>query len=648
MQQSQSYRHCSKSWNTRLVLHCIFIFCVACSFTQNLFAETLLETDFNHHNNLCTVKFLTTQVVKADENLAKVPKQGWQDVQLPDNWETRWPDYSGSAWYRIVWEYQCLEGQENRPLALLIDRIIIAGIVYSNNELIWHDKSLVKPLSRSWNMPRYWVLPSTSLNQGRNEILVRVVGIASQNSGLGAVSIGQVEKISNIHEKLMFQRRTLYLVNLLLTFAFGTTSFLIWVFRRQEVAFGWFALNCFFWALFICNALITEPFPFTDSLTHSRLNLIFLVAYAYTLCLFVWRFANVIFVTLEKILFALTLVFTGILLFTPKHYLLFALSSAFLYSTFIFIANCILIQWIAFKKRKFDVYLLAAVFFSFIIIICHDLYLLHLKLYNEMAWTPFAAPITSLAISFILAWRISKNMHHIEKFNRTLKETIETVTFDLEQSLDKKHQLEIENMRLQERLNLAHDLHDGLGGSIVRSMILLEHSEKVEKPQVMSMFKLLRNDLRQVIDSGSSIGAKVPENPILWVAPLRHRFVQLFEEMDIQSTWTLANHWKNIPHPLHCLTLSRVAEEALTNIVKHSQATKVAISLVEDDDQRLILEITDNGQGFIVTTVQQGLHVGLQSMQVRVKRIGGEFEIHSEAGLTVIRATVPHKPRATA
>ena len=176
-------------------------------------------------------------------------------------------------------------------------------------------------------------------------------------------------------------------------------------------------------------------------------------------------------------------------------------------------------------------------------------------------------------------------------------------------------------------------------------MILLEHSEKVEKPQVLSMFKLLRNDLRQVIDSGSSLGAKTPESPILWVAPLRHRFVQLFEEMDIQSSWMLASHWNTIPHPLHCLTLSRVAEEALTNIVKHSHATKVEISLVEDEQHRLILEIKDNGQGFIVNTVQEGLHVGLQSMQVRVKRIGGEFHIHSAAGLTVIRAVVPHKLR---
>ncbi|MEG0488613.1 MAG: histidine kinase, partial [Acinetobacter sp.] len=392
MQQSQSNRHCPKSWNTLLVLQCFVFICILCSFTQNLFAETLLETDFNNHTNPCTVKILTTQVVKADENLAKVPKQGWQDVRLPDNWETRWSDYSGSAWYRVIWEYQCLNGQEKRPLALLIDRIIIAGIVYSNNELIWHDKSLVKPLSRSWNMPRYWVLPATSLNQGRNEVLVRVVGVASQNSGLGIVNIGNVEDISNTYEKLMFERRTLYLVNLLITFVFGTTSFLIWMFRRQEVAFGWFALNCFFWSLFICNVLITEPFPFTDSLIHSRLNLIFLVAYAYTLCLFVWRFANVIFVTLEKILFTLTILFTVILILTPHHYLTIALSSAFFYSIFIFIFNCIFIQWIAYKKRKFDVYLLAAVFFLFIIIACHDLHLILNIPFTGMMWTPFAAP----------------------------------------------------------------------------------------------------------------------------------------------------------------------------------------------------------------------------------------------------------------
>jgi signal transduction histidine kinase len=54
-------------------------------------------------------------------------------------------------------------------------------------------------------------------------------------------------------------------------------------------------------------------------------------------------------------------------------------------------------------------------------------------------------------------------------------------------------------------------------------------------------------------------------------------------------------------------------------------------------NQQLILEIEDNGVGFDPSAVQQGLYVGLQSMQVRVNRIGGTFEIHSEMGQTLIR-----------
>ena len=55
---------------------------------------------------------------------------------------------------------------------------------------------------------------------------------------------------------------------------------------------------------------------------------------------------------------------------------------------------------------------------------------------------------------------------------------------------------------------------------------------------------------------------------------------------------------------------------------------------------KLILEIQDNGVGFDLNTVQAGFHVGLQSMQIRVERIGGIFEIESEPHRTIIRATL--------
>ena len=52
------------------------------------------------------------------------------------------------------------------------------------------------------------------------------------------------------------------------------------------------------------------------------------------------------------------------------------------------------------------------------------------------------------------------------------------------------------------------------------------------------MLKLLRDDLRQIIDSGSSIDNKVPETPVIWIAPVRYRFTQLLEEMDIAVEWS--------------------------------------------------------------------------------------------------------------
>lgn len=644
MQQSKSHRYSTTFRIARLIRNIFALFCFAISLMQTqVFAGSATTHQSSANPSSCNFQIINVQIAQAPQQPDQVPQHGWEDVKLPDDWETRWKNYTGSAWYKIQWRYQC--NQENQAVALLIERINLAGAIYSNQELLWQDKSLVEPLSRSWNMPRYWVLPSTSVQNHQNEILVRVVGVTSQHSGLGQIRFGRAEDIANQNDQLIFERRTLFFINIIISFVLGTIGFTIWLFRREEKAFGWFGLTSFFWVLFAYNIISTVPIPFTDSLLTARLNLVFLVGYVYCLCLFSWRFALQHFQYLERFLLLSFSICVIALFATPNAHLDKTLLITFLYAGLIFIFNCVFFQWIAFKKRKVDILLLAFILLIYLVIIVHDLYTMLNHYDQTLYWTPLTAPITSLAISFILAYRISQNVSRIEKFNMTLEETIEKVTFDLEQSLDKKHQLQIDNMRLQERLNLSHELHDGLGGSLVRSMILLEHSEHIEKQQVLSMFKLLRNDLRQVIDSGSSLGEKVPENPIMWAAPLRHRFVQLFEEMEIESTWIFADQWHTKPAPLVCLTFSRVAEEALTNIVKHSQASDVEVSLVENERQQLVLTIQDNGIGFEVDQVQTGLHVGLQSMQVRVKRIGGHFEIHSQQGFTVIRAILSLKDK---
>ncbi len=73
--------------------------------------------------------------------------------------------------------------------------------------------------------------------------------------------------------------------------------------------------------------------------------------------------------------------------------------------------------------------------------------------------------------------------------------------------------------------------------------------------------------------------------------------------------------------------LFRVAQEALTNVARHSRATTVAVSLARDGDG-WSLQIADDGTGFDTRRGRPG--VGLQSMRERIETIGGRFALVSD------------------
>lgn len=76
--------------------------------------------------------------------------------------------------------------------------------------------------------------------------------------------------------------------------------------------------------------------------------------------------------------------------------------------------------------------------------------------------------------------------------------------------------------------------------------------------------------------------------------------------------------------------LFRVAQEALSNVVRHSRATSVDVHLVQKSSQ-ITLSISDDGRGFDSATTA-GKGVGLRSMQERMRTVGGELQIESVAG----------------
>jgi two-component system, NarL family, sensor kinase len=88
-------------------------------------------------------------------------------------------------------------------------------------------------------------------------------------------------------------------------------------------------------------------------------------------------------------------------------------------------------------------------------------------------------------------------------------------------------------------------------------------------------------------------------------------------------------------------TLFRIAQEALTNVAKHSGATRVSIALLAEDGSALMV-IADNSAAFDQSQVSASASRGLMTMRERAKAVGGRLRVTSSAGSgTRIEVQVP-------
>jgi len=192
-----------------------------------------------------------------------------------------------------------------------------------------------------------------------------------------------------------------------------------------------------------------------------------------------------------------------------------------------------------------------------------------------------------------------------------------------------------------ERKLIAQEIHDSIGGSLAAIKFALE--EKLESmgqnPQskVISLEKII-SYVDTTIKETRRISAHLRPSllddigllaTISWFC---REFEKLHPEMQIDQQLNVAEN--AVPEMLK-VVIYRVLQEALNNVGKHSEATRVRLQL-DKEDNHLKLTVTDNGRGFDSAeklsdaTVASGL--GLSGMRDRATLCDGEFEIASEKG----------------
>ncbi|WP_277883207.1 sensor histidine kinase [Nostoc sp. FACHB-145] len=153
---------------------------------------------------------------------------------------------------------------------------------------------------------------------------------------------------------------------------------------------------------------------------------------------------------------------------------------------------------------------------------------------------------------------------------------------------------------------------------------LWQHNPTEAKPFLEQAQRLGKVAMQEVRQSVHTLRADVVDQE-----PLEQALASLVKEFEQSTGIHVAVHigLQTILPAQMAKTIYRVAQEALTNICKHAQATAVQFDLIQTSD-RLHLSIRDNGCGFQPQSKSAGY--GLHGMQERIAALQGSFRVASE------------------
>ena len=212
----------------------------------------------------------------------------------------------------------------------------------------------------------------------------------------------------------------------------------------------------------------------------------------------------------------------------------------------------------------------------------------------------------------------------------------------------------IQDAKEQERLRIAREVHDEIGGLLTAikmdlawmkerlprtKKILTDKTTTIENmvDKAMTAARNLAHSLRPgYIDSFGIVAAiEMEAGEFEQRTGIKCLLSHNDEEMEIDL------------HPDASIALFRIFQESLTNIMKHAQASEVRI-LVQNSPQSIELNISDNGRGFSQDARHKPRSFGLRGIQERVAHFGGQVSFISAPGDgTTISVTIPHTPQDT-
>jgi signal transduction histidine kinase len=235
---------------------------------------------------------------------------------------------------------------------------------------------------------------------------------------------------------------------------------------------------------------------------------------------------------------------------------------------------------------------------------------------------------------------------------RQVEETLRRAKAELESTIEQRtsvlRQLSVRLLSLQdvERRRIARELHDSLGQYLVGlklNLDMLRRSPSREDlwPDVDQLMQKCIGEVRTL-----SYLLHPPTMDAAGFVSAARWFVEGFgQRSGVQVTLDAPEEFGRLPDAVE-LALFRVLQEALTNVHRHSGASAAHL-LIYEDQNRVVLEVKDNGRGMPENVLSQfdetgaGTGVGLGGIRERARELGGKATLQASAQGTLLSFSIP-------
>ena len=240
----------------------------------------------------------------------------------------------------------------------------------------------------------------------------------------------------------------------------------------------------------------------------------------------------------------------------------------------------------------------------------------------------FAMPLYVGMFAWFLLSRFIDEVQTTSALNVELDRLVREKTSELEAQYARVRAMERERLLIGERERIMRDMHDGVGGQLVSAMAMLENGRE-DPARMQQALSAALTDMRLMIDSLDDVDEDL--NIVLGV--FRDRLEPQLTASQLELHW----HVDDLPSvsdlsPATVLAILRILQEAVTNTVKHADASRVSVEAGRLEDTGVVrISVADDGRGFDAEqSTSRGR--GLRNLHRRAADHGFALEVTSQPG----------------